>query len=449
MVGTRPLPIISNEIYLEIFEYLEPSPEMHIDECKAIWSNLADVCRFFCAHFMGKIYEEFTFEVEKNTSGSSKDKTRKYITRICRGINEKAKLHTLVGSRVQRCIIRNWPVGGNEDGQVDLVLGAFLGLYTTAITRMPSLHTLRLESTFIGEELFSAVLKCRHLTRLELVDCRFDSSEDMAFLATKLRTASSLGGLRIQNICVMSTTAPPEIAALFRKAICAWKGLAHWRTAGEFLNASDLSALRNPNKLHSLVLSRAEDPQHLADFLQSCTQLQRLEVTSHPMDFETKFIVNAAAVPLLTHLHSTTAIAQQLVKGRRITYLRLCWVEFSRVSAHFLENMKTLQSLSIPYLLYDPTITLPRLTYVSVEIDATRTLFMWNDVSTLRSTDLLMAPNHVPHNREYRFPRSPSYLRSFSTNSKASPSASDLTHTCAPSSSTPTYSKNSRRFWSS
>lgn len=64
------------------------------------------------------------------------------------------------------------------------------------------------------------------------------------------------------------------------------------------------------------------------------------------------FEVDSSVVPLLNHLHSTSDIAQELVKGRRIRYLRLCWMESPPTSAQFLTSVKTVHTLCLPHDTY-------------------------------------------------------------------------------------------------
>ncbi|TFL01119.1 hypothetical protein BDV98DRAFT_90051 [Pterulicium gracile] len=179
-------------------------------------------------------------------------------------------MHTLLGSRMQRCTIRNWPrddVDSDDEESEKAVLQVILGLYILATTRMPNIRMLRLENTFIDDELFSAVEKCRHLTRLEIIDCVFDTSEAMIVFTKKARTGSPLRGLAMKDIRVKSTSAPMEITALFQKAIGAWKDLTHFR-ATSILHLSDFFALRNPDKLRTVILGHIhQDPQRFADFL--------------------------------------------------------------------------------------------------------------------------------------------------------------------------------------
>lgn len=373
MVDTRALPLISNETYLYIFDFLELSSETALVGCKKHWCKLACVCRLFYAHFVGKIYEELVFDAREGSAGPLEDITPKSDTRLSEdGGQGLFSRSTLLRSRVQTCTFRNWQ-DLDSHGWLRRPLQDLLGLCRTGITRMANLSTLRLEFTSINEKLVSALLLCNQLTHLEIDRSSFDTGECMVQLATKTHTALLLGQLPITHIRVLSTPAPPEVATLFWAAMSQWKHLTHFHAANAFLDISNLLATPNRHQLRTVILTHINDPKGFANFLESCTQLERLEVTSHSQDFKSDFRLSSSAVPHLAHLHSTSSIARALARGRSITHLHLCIIgspetqstddepldsqssgpflesHSSRRSVQFLEGAHSLQSLRLSY----------------------------------------------------------------------------------------------------
>ncbi|KAJ7710539.1 hypothetical protein B0H17DRAFT_2648 [Mycena rosella] len=139
--GSRILSLLPTEVYLEIFAYLEPSEKDNVVDCKHIFSNLALVCRFFCAHAISRVYRSIEFSGRDASSGAPG-----FCRLLLRGTNSTVQNHASdarfplhVAQSVRECTFRNW-IGIPS-------AAAFLKSYCKAVGQMPNIQCFRLEST--------------------------------------------------------------------------------------------------------------------------------------------------------------------------------------------------------------------------------------------------------------------------------------------------------------
>ena len=168
--GNRVLPLVANEIYITIFDFLEP-PESPADmepgeskECKATFSNLALVCRFFCAECLPRVFRSMEF------SGRRHRKEAPSYSKFCRGLVAGDGPASYLGTHVRECTITQW-MQAREKGK--WVFANFLKLYVKSIPYLIHLKTLRLHSTPLDLNFIVALSSLEKLTSLSLVDCEF------------------------------------------------------------------------------------------------------------------------------------------------------------------------------------------------------------------------------------------------------------------------------------
>lgn len=167
------LPLIPNEIYLAIFDYLEPSesPEdVDIDqltEYRANMSNLALVCRFFCAESIPRIFRAMTY------SGHGHGKSTPSYAKFCRELVAGEDRACYLAQYVHECSITHW-MQAVEPGA--WVFANFLKLYVKSIPRLASLETLRLHDTPIDLKFLTSLEALERLKSLTISACDFGAS---------------------------------------------------------------------------------------------------------------------------------------------------------------------------------------------------------------------------------------------------------------------------------
>ena len=184
--GTKELPLIPNEVYFEIFDYIEPSDLMSVSEYKCILSNLALVCRFFCVVLLPRIFKSLTF------SGHPDKVDASGYALFCRALIRGKEPACLLALHIRECTFSQWAAG--ED-HIELAFNGFLGFYNRAITRMPNLKSLVLSCMPISKKLTQAMSKLTQLKALVMDSCEVgDDVMDQDICKLKLVTLEFHGG---------------------------------------------------------------------------------------------------------------------------------------------------------------------------------------------------------------------------------------------------------------
>ena len=122
--GTKELPLIPNKVYFKIFDYIEPSNLMSVSEYKRILSNLALVCRFFCAVLLPQIFKSLTF------SGHPEKADTSGYASFCRALIGGKEPACLLALHIIECTFSQWAAG--ED-HIESAFNGFLGFYNQVI----------------------------------------------------------------------------------------------------------------------------------------------------------------------------------------------------------------------------------------------------------------------------------------------------------------------------
>ena len=170
--GNRALPIVANEIYIAIFDHLEPESPADMDpdeskEYRTTFSNLALVCRFFCAECLPRIFRSLEFSGLRHRRGTPS------YSKFCRGLVAGEGTAIYLGKHVRECTISHWMQIREKSAWV---FANFLKLYLKSIPHLMNLKTLRFHSTPLDPNFVTALGSLENLASLSLVDCEFIST---------------------------------------------------------------------------------------------------------------------------------------------------------------------------------------------------------------------------------------------------------------------------------
>ncbi|KII85691.1 hypothetical protein PLICRDRAFT_325686 [Plicaturopsis crispa FD-325 SS-3] len=162
--GIHVLPNIPNEIYFEIFDYLEPSEDISAAEYKATMCKLALVCRFFSAMCLPRAFKSLIYDGE--FKGNSKDEPSH--APFSRALLKGTKQAGTLAPFVKKCTFRNW---SNDSKLLKEVFDAFTSLHLRAITRFDNLETLHFSHVMMQPIHFKAISMIKRLKHLTLTRC--------------------------------------------------------------------------------------------------------------------------------------------------------------------------------------------------------------------------------------------------------------------------------------
>jgi hypothetical protein len=166
-IGERTLPLIANEVYLAILDHLEPydgTDPAQRAEHKAVLSNLALVCRFFCAECLPRIFRSMEY------SGTVHRTSTPSYAKFCRGLVTGDETASYLGQYVKECSVTHW-IRAVEKGQ--WVFVNFLKVYMKSISRLVNLETLNLHNTPLDLKFLVALRALEKLESLSIIDCDF------------------------------------------------------------------------------------------------------------------------------------------------------------------------------------------------------------------------------------------------------------------------------------
>ncbi|KAF7970138.1 hypothetical protein HWV62_9257 [Athelia sp. TMB] len=168
--GDRQLPIVSNEIYLAIFDHLEPSKDSdstELAEYKATMSSLALVCRFFCAESLPRIFNRMEF------SGLKHGTTTPSYSTFCRQLVAGEPTACYLGQHVKVCALTDWMMAADSS---QWAFVHFLKLYVKAIPRLTNLKVLHFHQIPLELNILSSLKDLKQLETLSISLCEFGTS---------------------------------------------------------------------------------------------------------------------------------------------------------------------------------------------------------------------------------------------------------------------------------
>ncbi|KAJ7710557.1 hypothetical protein B0H17DRAFT_3113 [Mycena rosella] len=335
--GSRILSLLPTEVYLEIFAYLEPSEKDNVVDCKHIFSNLALVCRFFCAHAISRVYRSIEFSGRDASSGAPG-----FCRLLLQGTNSTVQNHAFdarfalhVAQSVRECTFRDW-IGIPS-------AAAFLKSYCKAVGQMPNIECFRFESTPITLPLIQAITRFKatsttscirtNLAKLSIRSCTLDEE----IPEKDLTDVSALTLRDVEYWTIPSMLLPPSRLRVRQLEIFRTDS---WTFTHYFIK-------RKHPDLQVLELHLGEDLPALFAFLAKCPSITELIINSifpksdHP--------VPSLTAPPLPNIHTITILPSLLryFSKRPLRKVSLNGIEI-RPGERSICSFPTLPLLSIP-----------------------------------------------------------------------------------------------------
>ncbi|PBK64867.1 hypothetical protein ARMSODRAFT_961712 [Armillaria solidipes] len=176
--GNQELTLIPSEIYLEIFSYFEPSDEITETQCKAVFSRLAFVCRFFCSVALPRLYRSVEFRGRKRESGQEEPVS---FLKFCLEINKGSSWACDLTCHVTDCSFEDWIP---ESHSRRPLYAEFLRVYCKAMVKMDEIQSITLDSVMISHRLLKSIAKLKKLKRLVVRECELDQDFTEADIST-------------------------------------------------------------------------------------------------------------------------------------------------------------------------------------------------------------------------------------------------------------------------
>ncbi|KAJ7229315.1 hypothetical protein B0H12DRAFT_1147984 [Mycena haematopus] len=206
---TSPLPD-TPEVYLEIYRYFEPSEETDLADSKRVLSNLALVCRFFCAVSISRIYRslEFSGRDSRPAHGCFCQMLLRSTDSHAQPLDSDVRFAVDIAQFVKDCTFKDWLPGS---GLISWA-SAFLERDARAVRVMPNVESLHIESTPITKSLLATVSKLNKTLRtLTIRSCTLENE----LSKTQLLGLDSLR-LRVVEFYGGSSISPPPSALRLR-----------------------------------------------------------------------------------------------------------------------------------------------------------------------------------------------------------------------------------------
>ncbi|KAJ7227623.1 hypothetical protein C8J57DRAFT_200782 [Mycena rebaudengoi] len=269
-IGSRTLSFLPTEIYMEIINYFQPSERTSVGECKRVLSNLARVCRFFCAVALRKMYQtlEFSGDMYSPTTEPS-------YSPFCATLNKTSikgdnsvhpdsdvRFAVEVSQFVRACVFADWSMEGSQRRWSS----PFLENFSNAILRMPHLESIRLERTALTQQLIRAIAKSQKLKTLCIRSCTLDP----ALISPKFAGISSLELSTLEYFDSPALGVEPSMIRL--------QQLEVFRTDSPKFGQYFLK--RDHPHLHTLELRIVEDLELLYSFLARTPSITELAINS-------------------------------------------------------------------------------------------------------------------------------------------------------------------------
>ncbi|KAJ6476693.1 hypothetical protein C8R47DRAFT_1323510 [Mycena vitilis] len=268
-VGHRALSPLPNEVYLEIFKYFEPSEEADHADCKRILSNLALVCRFFCAVCISRIYRSLEFSGRDASSGYGHfcQLLLKSTEPNGQSMGSDVQFAREMANVVEECTFSGWLPGPNQIAWAP----AFLERNARAVRLMPKIEALHLESTPLTKHIITTISKLnKTLKTLSIRSCTLEAELTKAQL-------QGLDSLRLRDVEFLGTSSSLSPATIRLRDVETFR-TDSW-TFGLFFMKRQHPALR------ILELHGVEDLAALFKFLPKCPTITELTVASIVLKF--------------------------------------------------------------------------------------------------------------------------------------------------------------------
>ncbi|KAH0835742.1 hypothetical protein J3R83DRAFT_9567 [Lanmaoa asiatica] len=186
------LPIVPNEIYLYILEFIAPPIGRLTPEELEIFTNLSRVCRFFANFCLPRSFEFLEFSGTIFRDDTPTVKALRAAT-LCTEIAAKQPLALSLAKRVRICHFTNWDLDDTGSWAVRL----FTKKYTAGVLHMENIRELNFSASFVDAEHWSAIATLESLEKLSFDSCRF--LQGPADVASEKRIKVKVSCLRVTN----------------------------------------------------------------------------------------------------------------------------------------------------------------------------------------------------------------------------------------------------------
>lgn len=304
LAGKTPLNPIPNEIYVEIFDYFTPTSRIvgltEEADYKRTLSNLALVCRFFCAIALPRIFKSLRFSGTSNIDPTAEPSHAS----LCRGIIKGQEPATSLSRYVKECTFTSW----TKDPK--WVYDGFLGMYGQALGRMSNLQSLTLKRMEIDKRFLKTICGLKGVQSLEMDLCGF--LDDVT--TTSIQKLTSL---KLKNFLYKHKPLSAEdiILAIFSRIICTSSlerlHLKYWPVARQILALFD-----KDSALVELVLEKAEADPILWKVLELSRAIKVLRIFKFDLLDPGSSPLSPSSMPQLCVLEAPSQLAFTLVPGR-------------------------------------------------------------------------------------------------------------------------------------
>ncbi|KAH0578790.1 hypothetical protein H2248_002987 [Termitomyces sp. 'cryptogamus'] len=339
-------PILPNEIYLHIIDFVHYSVDWDEDDRRRSLSNLALSCVLFRGFIVPRIFKSL------HCNGSYEDpKLRSAVNSavFCRVLNSGKEPAISLARYVEECILLNWNSGAVSPS----INAAFLDMYCRAFLRMPNLHKLSLSNMVIDAHLLKNICKLKNLRSLVL-----DSVDFARNLAEHLfKKMPPITSLRLHQLDIDED----------QNVIARIVNVANVQTLSATKCAQVLPLLPHTLALVELYLTSVESTTALWDVISRLTALTTLamECVAVQDDHSPPHQLSASSLPNLRRLTAPPSFSS-VVADRSLSYINFMdgfqldqvgpfihlSLQADEVSRYFTRSSSSLISLLIPLEFY-------------------------------------------------------------------------------------------------
>ena len=205
------MPIIPNEIYFCILDYIAPPTGRLWPEQLGIFTNLSRVCRFFANFCLPRIFEFVVFSgsmfSDDTLTGLRNDKTSREST-LCTQIAAKQPLALALAKTVRVCQFTDWKL--DDAGSWAVLFREFADKYIAAILHMKNIRELKFRNSFVDAEHWNAITTLESLEELSFDWCTFrqgladfDAEKSAKVKVSRLRVVNCDSMILYQIIAVI------------------------------------------------------------------------------------------------------------------------------------------------------------------------------------------------------------------------------------------------------
>jgi hypothetical protein len=184
-LDNKPLSLIPNEVYLDIFDQLHSTEELNASEYKNALSNLALVCKFFCAIALPRLFEKMTFCATSLGQGT---------IAFCRQLVNNQSMAPSLALYVKSCVFSEWLP---QHALGSTWTRSFLQLCTHSLARLVNVEELTLSKIPVNRTFWDAICSLKNLRSLTVHGCDFEDETFTDSQATLNLTRIELHGCRL------------------------------------------------------------------------------------------------------------------------------------------------------------------------------------------------------------------------------------------------------------